>query len=106
MAVPTTLHIGRPCMLRAPSRRRGLGGGGRLAAVPRVGRGGGWGGGWGGGAGGRGGRVAAPRRRWAAVGCTDPPPWGGVGVPARLVPPLAGPGGGGGGEGGPGGGRG
>ena len=69
----------------------GGGGGCRLAAVPRVGRGGGLGGGWGV-AGGRGGRVAAPRRRRAAVGCADLPPWGGVGVPARLVPPLAGPG--------------
>ena len=28
MAVPTTLHIGRPCMLCAPGRVRGPGGGG------------------------------------------------------------------------------
>ena len=99
MAVPTTLHIARPCMLRAPSRRRGLGGGGqaRRRAAGWAGRGVG---GRVGGAGGRGGRVAAPRRRWAPGGCTDPPPWRGVGVPARLVPPLSGLGGGGGARGG------
>ena len=52
MAVPTTLHIGRPCMLRAPSRRRGLGGGqARRRAAGWAGRGvvGGWGGREGGG---------------------------------------------------------
>ena len=96
MAVPTTLHIGRPCMQCAPSRRRGLGGG-RLAAVPRVGLGGGWGEGGGGREGGGGGSprpvAAGPRG-----GCIDPPPWGGgVSVPARHVPPLAGPWGGEGG---------
>ena len=40
------MHAARP---QPPPRA----GGGRLAAVPRVGRGGGWGGGWGGGGGGR-----------------------------------------------------
>ena len=40
MAVPTTLHIGRPCMRCTPSRIRGPGGG-RPVAVPWVGQGGG-----------------------------------------------------------------
>ena len=50
MAVPATLHIGRPYMLCTPGRARGPGGGGRPVAVPGVGRGeGGAGGGEGGG---------------------------------------------------------
>ena len=60
MAVPTTLHIGWPCMRCTPGRISGPGGGegGRPVAVPRIERGGGggrrsraarWGGGGGGG---------------------------------------------------------
>ena len=48
MAVPTTLHIGRPCMQCTPGRvhgPRGGGGGGRPVAVLRDGWGGGGGGG-------------------------------------------------------------
>ena len=47
MAVSTTLHIGQPCILRAPSRRRAGGGQARRRPAGWVGRGvlGGWGGG-------------------------------------------------------------
>ena len=99
MAVPTTLHI----MLCAPSRR-GLGGAG---SPPCRGSGGeGVGGGWGGrevGGEGRGGgeggsprhcSLPPPRCCGAAEGVHRPATLGGVGVPARHVPPLAGRGGG------------
>ena len=57
MAVPTTLHIGRPCMLCAPSRRRGLGGAGSPTCR-----------GWGGEGGG--GRVGEGGREGGALHCT------------------------------------
>ena len=84
MAVPATLHIGRPCVQCTPGRVCGPGGGGE--ATPA---GPGWEGGWGGGEG--------PTRSKGGVGLSGPllrGCRGGGGGVSRLASPTGGRGGG------------